>query len=112
MATRRTESQRFILGSGTSCSRTTRNARSPSTKRAFGYQVKTVVRDSGRDYNVLWSSGGPRGAVLQNPFDDVRSIWIPYVRVEDPDAVAERAVALGGKIVIPPRPEVRNGTLA
>jgi predicted enzyme related to lactoylglutathione lyase len=50
--------------------------------------------------------------VLQNPFDDVRSIWIPYVRVEDPDAVAERAVALGGKIVIPPRPEVRNGTLA
>jgi predicted enzyme related to lactoylglutathione lyase len=81
-------------------------------EKAFGYQVKTVARDSGRDYNVLWSSGRPRGAVLQNPFDDVRSIWIPYVRVENPDAAAERAVALGGKVLIRPRPEVRNGTLA
>lgn len=81
-------------------------------EEAFGYQVRTVVRDSGSDYNVLWNSGAPRGAVLQNPFDDVRSIWIPYVRVDDPEALADRAVALGGEIVIRPRPDVRNGTLA
>jgi len=50
--------------------------------------------------------------VIQNPFDDVRSIWIPYVRVDDPEALADRALALGGKIVIRPQPDVRNGTLA
>ena len=81
-------------------------------EEAFGYQVETVTRDSGRDYNVLWSSGGPRAAVLENPFDDVRSVWIPYVRVEDPAGAAGQAEALGGKILIEPRPGLRKGTLA
>ncbi|MBT8454138.1 MAG: VOC family protein [Deltaproteobacteria bacterium] len=81
-------------------------------EEAFGYQVKTVTRETGRAYNVLWSAGGPRAAVLENPFDDVRSVWIPYVRVEDPAALAGQVEALGGKVVIEPRPDVRNGTLA
>lgn len=81
-------------------------------EEAFGYQVKAVTRDSGRDYNVLWSSGGPRAAVLENPFDDVRSVWVPYVRVEDPEALGTAVEALGGKVIIAPRPDLRNGTLA
>ncbi len=81
-------------------------------EEALGYEVKTVRQDSGRDYNVLWSSGGPRAAVLENPFDDVRSVWVPYVRVEDPEVLATAAEALGGKVIIAPRPELRNGTLA
>ena len=81
-------------------------------QRAFGYTVKQIERDSRPDYHVLWSSDGPRAAVVQNPFDDVRSVWIPYVRVDDPDALSSRAEALGGDVIIRPQPEIRNGTLA
>lgn len=81
-------------------------------EEALGYEVKTMKRESRGDYNVLWSSGGPRAAVLENPFEGVRSVWIPYVRVEDPAALAERAAALGGEVVVEPRADLRNGTLA
>lgn len=79
---------------------------------AFGYDVKEVARESGRAYHVLWASNGPRAAILQNPFDDVRSTWIPYVRVDDPGALASRAESLGGEIIVRPHPDIRNGTLA
>jgi predicted enzyme related to lactoylglutathione lyase len=81
-------------------------------EEVFGYEVKTVPRESGVDYNVLWSSGRPRAAVLDNPFDDVRSVWVPYVRVDDPAALAGRVESLGGTVVLEPRPDLRNGTLA
>jgi predicted enzyme related to lactoylglutathione lyase len=34
------------------------------------------------------------------------------VRVDDPAALAERVTELGGSVVIAPRPDVRDGTLA
>jgi predicted enzyme related to lactoylglutathione lyase len=79
---------------------------------AFGYDIKELERESGGAYHVLWSSDGPRAAILENPFDDVRSTWIPYVRVTDPGAVAERAGELGGEVIMRPHPDIRNGTLA
>jgi predicted enzyme related to lactoylglutathione lyase len=79
---------------------------------AFGYDIKEIERESGGSYHVLWSADRPRAAILENPFDDVRSTWIPYVRVADPGAAAERAAELGGEIIIRPQPEIRNGTLA
>jgi predicted enzyme related to lactoylglutathione lyase len=60
----------------------------------------------------LWSSGEARAGILQNPFEKARSAWIPYVRVDDPAALAERVPELGGRVIVAPRPEVREGTLA
>jgi len=79
---------------------------------AFGYSVKPPKKDPSSEYRVLWSSGEPRAGILQNPFEKTRSAWIPYVRVDDPAALAERAAKLGGRVIIAPRPEVRDGTLA
>lgn len=81
-------------------------------EEAFGYEVTKIERESDREYHVLWSLDVPRGAVMDNPFDNVRSVWIPYLRVDDPEAAAAKAEKLGGEIIIRPQPEIRNGTLA
>ncbi len=81
-------------------------------RSAFGYRVEALKKKPGKDYRVLWSSGEARAGILQNPFDKTRSAWIPYVRVDDPAALAERVPGLGGRVVLAPRPDVRGGTLA
>lgn len=78
--------------------------------RLAGLQVsKTELGDSA--YWVL-SSNRPRAGVMRNPTTVDRAIWLPYVRVADPAATAARAKQLGGRVLLAPRPELRNGTLA
>jgi predicted enzyme related to lactoylglutathione lyase len=79
---------------------------------AFGYRAEPLKKNPSADYRVLWSAGKARAGILPNPFDSTRSAWIPYVRVEDPTSLAERVPELGGTVVIAPRPDVRDGTLA
>ncbi len=81
-------------------------------RSAFGYSVEELKKKPGSEYRVLWSSGEARAGILQNPFEKTRSAWIPYVRVDDPAALAERVPGLGGRVVLAPRPDVRDGTLA
>jgi predicted enzyme related to lactoylglutathione lyase len=79
---------------------------------AFGYRIAPPKKDPSSEYRVLWSSGEARAGILQNPFEKTRSAWIPYVRVDDPAALAERVAELGGRVVLAPRPDIREGTLA
>jgi uncharacterized protein len=79
---------------------------------AFGYRTEPLKKHPSSEYRVLWSSGEARAGVMQNPFEKTRSTWIPYVRVDDPAALAERVPGLGGRVVVAPRPDVRDGTLA
>jgi predicted enzyme related to lactoylglutathione lyase len=52
--------------------------------------------------------------MFQIPADvgEVRPNWLPYVRVDDPSALARKAQALGGRVLLEPSPERRHGTLA
>ena len=79
---------------------------------AFGYQTEQLPDRPSGDYRVLTSAGAPRAGVIDNPFESTRSIWIPYLRVDDPAALAERASALGGTVVLAPNPSLRDGNLA
>jgi predicted enzyme related to lactoylglutathione lyase len=79
---------------------------------AFGYRAEPLKKNPSSEYRVLWSSGKARAGIISNPFETTRSAWIPYVRVDDPAALAERVPELGGRVVIAPRPDVRDGTLA
>ena len=79
---------------------------------AFGYRIEVLEKKPGSEYRVLWSSGEARAGVAQNPFKKTRSAWIPYVRVDDPSALAARVTELGGRVILAPRPELRDGTLA
>ena len=54
----------------------------------------------------------PRAGLFRSPWERKTSAWLPYVRVEDPAAMAARVVQLGGTVALAPRPEIRNGSLA
>jgi uncharacterized protein len=82
-------------------------------KELAGYESTATVTPRGLDYNVL-RRGRSRAGLLSLPpqLDNVRPNWLPYVRVEDPAALAARARFLGGAVVLEPRDDVRQGTLA
>jgi predicted enzyme related to lactoylglutathione lyase len=82
-------------------------------KSLAGYESSVAPSEHGIDYNVLKRQRS-RAGLLQLPpgLEGVEPNWLPYVRVEDPAALAAKAVSLGGKVVIEPRPDVRKGTLA
>ena len=63
-------------------------------------------------YRLLMADSKARAGILDNPFEDTRSAWIPYVRVADAAAAAAKAAELGAQIVIAPSPDLRKGTVA
>lgn len=77
----------------------------------IGYQHEQVANQGNAVYHVL-SLGKPRAGLFKSPFDRVRANWLPYVLVDDPAAMADRAQFLGGAIIVAPRPDLRKGTLA
>ena len=46
------------------------------------------------------------------PVNDMRTSWIPYIRVNDIKSVVEKAKNAGAHIIMAPSAEIRNGTLA
>ena len=69
------------------------------------------IEDDGRPYWLL-KAGRERAGVLKNPLTGVRPVWLASVRVDEPAASATRALQLGGRVLLAPRPDVRKGTLA
>jgi uncharacterized protein len=80
-------------------------------KDLAGYESQARETPAGTPYQVL-TRERPRAGLMKSPIESVRPNWLSYVRVEDPAALAGRVVSLGGKVVVAPRTEIRNGTLA
>jgi predicted enzyme related to lactoylglutathione lyase len=76
-----------------------------------GYQANLIERRGGQ-YVLLKNGSATRGGILQNPTDDWKPAWLTYFGVSDPVAAAQRAESLGGRVLLAPTPEVREGTLA
>ena len=88
----------------------------PSQAAAFyqalsGVSIELIERRGG-EVRLLKSAGKKRAGVIQNPFDSGAPIWLSYFSVDDPAAAAEKAVTLGGNILLAPSSGVREGTLA
>ncbi len=82
-------------------------------KRLGGYESVLLESRLDVDYHVLRSTRGRAGLFRLPPQTaGVQPNWLPYVLVSDPAAFAARAVALGGRVVVPAAPERRNGSLA
>jgi predicted enzyme related to lactoylglutathione lyase len=75
----------------------------------FRHQIHEVREDF--TYYLL-TSDRPRAGLFRSPWKRETSVWLPYVRVADPAAMAARAGQLGGTIALAPQPRVRNGSLA
>ena len=79
--------------------------------RVIGFTSE--IRDTRQNfiYHVL-KTDRPRAGLFQSPWKRDASAWLPYLRVEDPTAMAQRVKQLGGSILLAPEPNIRNGSLA
>jgi predicted enzyme related to lactoylglutathione lyase len=66
----------------------------------FGWRAENVAVGNG-SYLSLGLGRDFEGGVVES--DTPRSLWLPYVEVDDVDAVTERARELGGKVALAPR---------
>ena len=71
---------------------------------------ETILEDV--EYVFFKHGSMPRAGVIPRHDENVRSHWIPYVRVDDPAALAKRVERLGGKVLLAPSGDVRKGTVA
>jgi predicted enzyme related to lactoylglutathione lyase len=91
-------------------------ARDPAAALKFygdvvGFKHEVYEERENFTYYLL-TTDRPRAGLFRSPWERDTSAWLPYVRVADPAAMAARAVELGGRIALQPRPSVRNGSLA
>jgi uncharacterized protein len=77
------------------------------------FETTVSKSEAGASYVVL-KKGRARAGVFRVP-DSQKAVppsWLPYVLVSDPTGLAARVTALGGKVLLSPRPEHRKGSLA
>jgi predicted enzyme related to lactoylglutathione lyase len=80
-----------------------------------GYESTVQKGEAGVDYHVLRRDGRSRAGLFEVPKDadaNVDPNWLPYVRVDDPAALAGRVEGLGGRVILAPKAGIRGGTLA
>ena len=76
------------------------------------YEVTRHEGPGERKEMRLASNGFPRAGILELERKDVPSTWLPYVRVKDVQMAVVVIVKAGGRIVVEPKPEIRNGKVA
>ena len=57
-------------------------------------------------------SDGKVGAVIETPFANIDSVWVPFLRVASADAAAAAAEANGGSLLLGPLDRPRGGRIA
>jgi hypothetical protein len=80
-------------------------------EKVFTYAATETERRGGT-YTVLSAAGVDRAGILANPMPEWKPEWLTYFGVADPAAAAARAERLGGRIVLPVSPELREGSMA
>jgi len=77
----------------------------------LGYQSEISEERDSMTYHILRHTK-PRAGMIKIKKIPVRPNWLPYVRVEDPVALAGKALDLGGKVLLAPSPGARNSSVA
>ena len=76
-----------------------------------GYDIEIVDRRGGQ-YTFLSKKGVRRAGIMPRPGEDIDPVWLTYFGVVDPREAAALASQLGGTVLVPPSPELRDGTMA
>ncbi len=76
--------------------------------------IKDIDSDqvSGASYRLLKAGDKPRVGVMPNPLEGVKPIWVSYIRVDNPAAITERVVGLGGQVIVEARSRPIGGEVA
>lgn len=80
-------------------------------RSVIGAEASTIQRRGG-EYTFLVSQGVDRAGILKNPSDEWDPAWLTYFGVDDVAVASARAEALGGKVLLPASPQLRDGTIA
>jgi len=91
---------------------TTVDARQAATfySTIAGYDT-TDRADTDAAEDLLLVSGGYARAGISQVDDDRPPTWVPFVRVENAAGAAQKAVALGAEIILPPQEGIMGGDL-
>lgn len=76
------------------------------------YELKRVDIDTGPPYRLLMRDGETRAGIVKIPWEGIEPNWLPYVVVEDVDAIMQKASELGGAVLIAPDDAVRDGAVS
>ncbi|MFD1316263.1 VOC family protein [Namhaeicola litoreus] len=63
-------------------------------------------------YFLFENNGNKLSGVMKNPVENMRSAWVPYIKVTDVNAISEKAETLGAVIMLEPDQSIRNNTVA
>jgi predicted enzyme related to lactoylglutathione lyase len=67
---------------------------------------------AGAPLAILGREGTAYAGMIKVPQPEIRPNWLPIVRVDDARLTADRAAQLGGRVLLAPRPDVRDGKAA
>ena len=76
-----------------------------------GFDIEVIERRGGL-YTVLSANGVKRAGIMPKPAEEIEPVWLTYFGVSDPKSAAAKAQELGGRVLVPPSPELREGTMA
>jgi predicted enzyme related to lactoylglutathione lyase len=62
-------------------------------------------------YTVLMGDGRARAGMGQLPREGMEPMWLPYINVDDPQAIAAKTLTLGGAVLIAPDSAIRGGSV-
>lgn len=73
---------------------------------------RAAVERRGGVYYLLRAQGRDRAGFMRRPDEQVEPFWLTHFAVADPAAAAEKAVELGGTVLLSPSPDLRENSLA
>ncbi len=76
--------------------------------------IKDIDEDqeSGASYRLLKAGDKPRVGIMSNPLEGLKPVWVSYIRVDNPAAITERVVGLGGQVIVEARSRPIGGEVA
>jgi predicted enzyme related to lactoylglutathione lyase len=69
-------------------------------------------QESGATYRLLKAGETPRVGIMPNPLEGLQPVWVSYLRVDSPAAIAARVADLGGRVIVEAQPRPLGGEVA
>jgi predicted enzyme related to lactoylglutathione lyase len=77
-----------------------------------GFTASEMDMGPAGTYHILNSDGKGRAGIMKSPMPGIPQNWMPYVQVDDADAVVAKAKRLGSDIKLPANDVPEVGRLA
>jgi predicted enzyme related to lactoylglutathione lyase len=77
-----------------------------------GYSTQAYDSGVKVPYYVFRKDDRGYAGMLTIPWENVKPNWLPYVKVQDPDALVKKVEPLGGMVILAPGKDIRNGSVA